>query len=181
MAGWVDEVLQFWFVALRPKDWWSGTPEVDAIVRHRFDVLLESLGRDPPDAVSLDARGHVAAILVFDQFPRHIHRGSALAFATDPLALALTLDAIDRKLDDALSRNERHFLYLPLMHAEDADVQARSLTMFERLADRGALRSAIAHRKTFARFGRFPYRNAALGRISTAEEKEFLAHKHELA
>ena len=141
--------------------------------------MLGSSSRRPPDAASLDARGHVAAVLVFDQFPRHIHRGAAAAFATDALALALTCDAIDRGLDDALARNERHFLYLPLMHAEDAAMQARSLAMFERLADRGALRSAIAHRNTFARFGRFPYRNEALGRRSTAAELEFLAGKPE--
>lgn len=172
--GRVDEILRFWFEELRPKDWWSADATIDETIRARFAGHLHGLRAAPPSG-ALDARGHLAAVIVLDQFSRHVHRGSAQAFAWDPIARSLTLDAIDRGLDDALTHSGRHFLYMPLMHGEDATSQALSLKMFGRLGDRDALRSAVAHERTFARFGRFPARNAALGRASSAEELAFLA------
>ncbi len=174
---WVDEVIGFWFDTLRPVDWWSASPAIDGLCRERFGPLLDTLSADPPVPSTLDARGHLAAVLVFDQFPRHLFRGSARACATDALAVALTVDAIDRGLDTSLRQPERQFLYMPLMHAEDGALQQRSLAMFGRLDDPRSLRSARAHHDTYTRFGRFPYRNDALDRPSTAEECAFLAKK----
>ena len=171
---WVDDVLHFWFDTLRPAQWWNAAPEVDAAIRVRFASLLDTMRDRPPAAGDLSARGHLAAVIVFDQFPRHLHRGSPRAFASDALALALTLDAIDRGLDTSLTPAGRQFLYMPLMHSEDADLQDLSVAMFGRLGDRRALRSATTHRDTVERFGRFPYRNEALGRQSTADERNFL-------
>ena len=172
---WVDDVLHFWFDELRPKDWWSADATIDETIRLRFSVLWHRLGAAPPQAGALDARGVLAAVIVLDQFSRHLHRGASMAFSRDALARTLTRDAIERGLDVSLTRSGRHFLYMPLMHGEDATSQALSLRMFERLGDRDALRSAVAHERTFARFGRFPYRNEAMARPSTAEEAAFLA------
>ena len=172
---WIDDVLKFWFVDLVPKDWWNGSPELDARIEERYWPLLDALTRSPPDAAMLDARGHAAAVIVFDQFSRQIFRGRAEAFATDGEARRLTIDAIDRGLDIELSPAERQFLYMPLMHAEDADLQRRSVERFGLIGEPHGLRSALAHRATFLRFGRFPYRNEALGRPSTPEERAFLA------
>lgn len=173
----IDDVLRFWFEELRPKDWWSAAVAIDNCIRVRFADLWRALREDAPRAADLDARGHLAAVIVFDQLTRHLHRDAALAFSCDPLALGLTIDAIDRGLDEGLSPPERQFLYMPLMHAESGALQARSLAMFERLGNCDAMRSAVAHARTFARFGRFPDRNAALGRSSTAEELAFLAKR----
>lgn len=176
-GDWIDEVLRFWFDTLRPTDWWRGDPRVDETIRSRFATRVAAMSAAPPEQARLDARGHLAAVVVFDQFPRHLHRGSALAFATDALARTFTVDAIDRGLDLELGTHERHVLYMPLMHGEDAHWQAQSLAMFGHLGDHGALRSAVAHERTIARFGRFPQRNAALGRTSTADEVAFLDRK----
>lgn len=169
-----DEVLAFWYEELKPKDWWNGTPATDTRIRERFEPLYRAWRADPPPSASLDGRGHLAVVLVLDQFPRNLFRGSAEAFATDPVARRYTLDAVDRGLDTTLTVPERHFLYMPLMHSEDPEDQLRSIALYTALGSKDALPSAEAHRRTIDRFGRFPYRNAALGRESTAEEKAFL-------
>ncbi len=170
-----DAVIAFWFDDLRPADWWRATPAIDARVHDRFAALHAALARTPPEAASLDARGHLAAIVVFDQFSRHLFRGTAAAFATDGLAVALADDAIARGLDVVLPPVQRHFVWMPLMHAEDRDLQRRSVALFATLDDPRALRTAERHRATIERFGRFPARNAALGRTSTADEAAYLA------
>lgn len=175
MPDWIDDVLRFWFDELKPKDWWAGTPAVDTRVRERFALLLDSLIEKPPAPAALDARGHVAGVIVFDQFSRQLHRGGPLAFANDAIARSLTRDAVDRGLDAALAPPQRQFLYMPLMHSESVDDQLRSIALFTTLGVDGGLRSAEDHRRTIDRFGRFPYRNAALGRPSTDEERRFLA------
>ena len=174
---WIDDVLGLWFDEVEPKDWWSAATGIDDRIRERFGALQAALADHPPDVAPLDARGHLAVVIVFDQFPRNLYRGSPRAFATDGLALATALDAIDRGMDASLTRSGRQFLYMPLMHAEDAQLQRRSVELFTRLGDRQALRSATAHRETIERFGRFPHRNGALGRASTAEERSFLAEQ----
>lgn len=171
---WIADVIGFWFDDLRPKDWWRGSTRVDDLVRTRFADLHAALVADPPRSADLDGRGHLATVLVFDQFSRHLYRDTAASYAFDPLALATALDAIDRGLDRALPERQRHFVYMPLMHSEDAAMQERSLDVFATLSDRQALASARDHRATIARFGRFPSRNAALGRTSTDDERAFL-------
>ncbi|MBV9992486.1 MAG: DUF924 domain-containing protein [Alphaproteobacteria bacterium] len=169
-----SSVLHFWFSELGPKDWFAVNPAVDDRVRARFLDLHRAMRQSPPDAAALDAAGHLAAVIVFDQFPRNLFRGTAEAFATDPLALALSDDAIARGLDAGLSVHERQFLYMPHMHSEDPAVQARSVALFDSLGFPEALLAALDHKQTIDRFGRFPYRNAALGRVSTPDEEAFL-------
>ena len=180
-GAWSSEVVAFWFDELEPKDWWRATPDIDATIRRRYATLYEALRRRPPDPSTLVAAGHLAAVIVHDQFPRHLFRGTAEAYATDGLALAMTLDAIHRDLDGALDGSRRHFLYMPLMHSEEPAMQSLSMQRFRALGDLGALRSATDHQATIARFGRFPQRNDALGRQSTPDEVAYLTARRRKA
>jgi uncharacterized protein (DUF924 family) len=124
--------------------------------------------RDTPERL-------LAAVILLDQFSRNLHRGTPAAFAADPLALELTMAAIANGWEAGYSPVERQFLYLPLMHSEEAGVQALSVEKFEELGDANVLKFARDHREVVERYGRFPSRNAALGRASTAEEQAYLS------
>lgn len=176
-AIWIPQVLNFWFEQLEPAAWFSGAPELDDIIWDRFGDLRQELKASPPDPADLDAAGHVAAVIVFDQFSRNMFRRSAEAFAADPLALALAEDAIARNLDLALHPREQQFLYMPFMHAEDPALQARCVELFSKLGIPGVVEFAEQHKAVIDRFGRFPHRNKALKRESTPEEIEFLNAK----
>jgi uncharacterized protein (DUF924 family) len=116
----------------------------------------------------------LAAVIVFDQFPRNMFRGTPRAFATDPLALALARQMVDAGLDRDFSKDERMFLYLPFEHSEQAGEQVRCCALFALLEDPELLRYAQSHKDIIDRFGRFPHRNVILERVSTPEEIEFL-------
>ena len=168
------DVLDFWF-GLAPERWWQKDDSLDAEIAARFsglrDRVLADAGAgwwDHPDTL-------LAAIVLLDQFSRNIHRGEAEAFAGDDLAERLTLAAIEKNWADRYPPDRRAFLYMPLMHAEDAALQDLSVARFEALADPKNLAYARDHRAVFTRFGRFPGRNAALGRTSRAEELVYLA------
>jgi len=169
-----SDVLHFWFSELRPSDWFAVNPAVDEAIGARFAALYRAMKASPPDAAILDSQGHLAAVIVFDQFPRNLFRGTADAFATDPLALSLSRSAVLRGLDSGLGVHERQFLYMPHMHNEDPAVQVRSVELFAGLDLPDALLAALEHKDAIDRFGRFPYRNKALGRVSTPEEEAFL-------
>lgn len=172
---WVAEVNRFWFEEKEPEDWFGGGPVLDAEIRDRFAKLHRELAAQPPAAETLAPEAATAAVIVLDQFPRNIFRGQAAAFATDTAALALAKAAVERGLDATLGQRQRQFLYLPFMHAEDPAAQARSVELFTGLGDPEVLDFAVQHRNVIARFGRFPGRNAALGRVSSEEEQAFLA------
>ncbi len=193
MAVQPDSVLDFWFgppggaaeVAGRQTRLWFGkSPENDQAVIDRFSATLVAATAGALEHWAATPRGRLALVIVLDQFPHHIHRDRPQAFATDPQALAQSLAALDAGEDKQLSPIERVFLYLPLEHAESLAMQERSVALFESLAhaadtDERALFDnfldyARQHRDVVARFGRFPHRNAILGRRSTAEEIEFL-------
>ena len=170
----VDDVLRFWFEELEARTWWNASDAVDLAIRERFAELHETLVRRPPAIGALDARGHLAAVIVLDQLPRHLFRGDARAFASDAQARVVANHAIDRRLDVALPLPQRHFLYMPLMHREDLATQQRALALFAQLDGARALHAARRHHDEIERFGRFPARNAALGRESTDEERRYL-------
>lgn len=142
--NWVDSVNRLWFEELDPKDWFSARREVDEQIRERFADLHAALAREPPDATSLSLAGHVAAVLVFDQFSRNLFRGTAATYATDGIALALATHATDHGFDQALASRERQFLYMPFMHSEDRAMQARSVQLFRAIdvPDAAAIRRA---------------------------------------
>jgi uncharacterized protein (DUF924 family) len=167
---WAAELLQVWFHKLRPRDWFAPNPEVDAMLRRRFARELAALRRRPAAEFLSEPRTALAAVLLFDQLPRNLHRGTARAFATDPLARAIAKGALARGWDTPLSKPQRQFLALPLMHSEDIADQRLSLAIFARLGQRYGWPYARSHWRMIARFGRFPHRNELLGRKSTPAE-----------
>ena len=169
--AWRDEVLGFWF-GLTREQWWKADPALDAEIRDRFLGLWESERENLPGAFLGSAREAVAAVVLFDQFPRNMFRGHADQFSTDPLALAVAKGALDRGLDEAMSPAERGFLYMPFQHSEELDDQKRSVALFTALGDDYQLGYAIKHRDVIERFGRFPHRNPILGRPPRPAETE---------
>ena len=166
---WRADVLKFWF-GLDPKQWWRGPPELDQQIHDLFFDLWKEKRQLPPESFLNDPLTAIAAVLLFDQFPRNMFRGSAEQFATDPLALAIARAAVDRHLDEQLSDDERKFLYLPFEHSEALADQDRAILLFTALGDNDTLQFAKKHRDIIARFGRFPHRNAMLGRKPRADE-----------
>ena len=173
-AGWVDEVLDFWFRELTYEDWFTGSAELDERVRTRFLALYERLKAGFDEKAVGDARTALAAILVFDQFPRNMFRGQAVAFATDDLAAGIARLAVERGWDREGEPAARPFYYMPFMHSEILADQERCVDLFRAMGEGEGLKYAIEHRDIVARFGRFPHRNRPLGRESTADEIGFM-------
>jgi uncharacterized protein (DUF924 family) len=191
-----DEVLQFWLGSTRPSNgealqhkqqWFSKSDAFDARIRERFGTTVQAaLSGDLPGWTD-GVWDTLARILLLDQFTRNIYRGTPQSFAGDPQALQLALGLCDSGLDQQLPAVVRVFVYLPLEHAEDAVLQQRSVDLFTRLRDshpepaelqiylQGTWDYALRHQDVIARFGRFPHRNAILGRSSTAQEQAYLA------
>ncbi len=174
-ADWAAQLLSFWFEAHGDADWWQGGPDFDAEVKDRFDEWREALRVLPADHFLTDADTTLAAILLFDQIPRNAHRGSAEAFSTDHIALALAKAAVARGLDIGLAKNKRLFLYLPFEHSEDAADQRESVRLISALGDERLTQFALDHQTMIDRFGRFPHRNVALGRANRPGEAEAVA------
>jgi len=171
---WVDDVLSFWFEETKPDQWFKKEEAFDARIRERFLALHAALTARRQEELVTDARTALAAVIVLDQFSRNMFRNTPRAFAADPQALAVAQVAIARGFEAALTKDERVFLYLPFEHSEDRGVQARSVALMATLADPELSKWSEAHRAIIDRFGRFPHRNRVLGRVSTAEELEFL-------
>ncbi len=172
-----DDVLRFWFEECGADDWFAGTPEFDARVRERLGAAQTAAAAVALDDWQRTPLGCVALCLLLDQAPRHLFRGTAGAFATDSKALAVAQSAVARGFDQApdLTAGHRLFLYLPFEHSEALDDQHRCVALMrERIGDARIVDYAERHRDIIARFGRFPHRNAALGRDCTPEEAEFL-------
>lgn len=170
--GWTDDVLHFWFEHFSQKQWFGGGPEVDAEVRERFGPLWHSLRSEKAIFFVTSPDDALAAVILFDQFPRNIFRHEADAFATDPLALEVSKLAIEAGFDSGMSKEQRQFLYLPFEHSESLSDQDMSVELFDGLGDKEVLQYAIMHRDLIKRFGRFPHRNEVLGRESLPEEME---------
>jgi uncharacterized protein (DUF924 family) len=167
---WAAELLHVWFHKLRPRDWFTPKPQVDAMLRARFARELASLRMRRAEEFLSDPRTALAAVLLFDQLPRNLHRGTPEAFATDPLARAIAKGALARGWDATLTLPERQFLAMPLMHSEAIADQRLSLAIYARLGPRHGWPFARSHYRMIARFGRFPHRNPVLGRTSTTAE-----------
>lgn len=181
-----EEILRHWFGegADRSAYWFGKSEEVDAELRRLFKYDVDRAASGILDDWAATPRGRLALILLLDQFPRNLHRGTPAAFAWDKRALSLALEGLDRGHDRQLAPIERAFFYLPLEHSEDPAHQERAVTLYEALlsevpADARAtfesfLDYARQHRAIIDRFGRFPHRNAILGRETTGEEAAFL-------
>jgi uncharacterized protein (DUF924 family) len=175
---WAAELLHFWFHRLGPKDWFGRSGEVDAELRRRFEPELLSLQTQSPATFLGDALTARAAVLLFDQLPRNLYRGSADAFAFDSLALEICYGALERGYDAGLDRSGRQFLGLPLMHSEDMFDQLNSMAYFTALQSSFIRGFALSHYRMIARFGRYPHRNKVLGRKSTEAELRAIAAGH---
>lgn len=172
-------VLDFWFRELTPADWFGAADSLDPMVRTRFAKLHAEAVKGNHEDWAESPLGRLALIIVLDQFSRHIFRGSAAAFASDERAQRLAVDGVGKGMDDHLSFAQRHFFYMPLMHAESPELQRLSVECFERLkafADQ-LIAFAQSHQDEVRRFGRFPQRNAALKRPNTEEENIFMGPK----
>lgn len=189
----IDNILDFWFGAAQDDAevaqtqetlWWKGLPETDRLIEQRFGKLRRKAIAGELDVWLPGSTGRLAAILLVDQFSRNIGRGKPEAFAHDALARGWCLDGLALRADRELRFIERVFFYLPLEHSESRKDQAQSVSLYEALVRDvpAELRVvfeyyagfARAHRDVIERFGRFPHRNAVLGRTSTAEELGFL-------
>ena len=172
--GWVDDVLHFWFEELGETRWFAKSHEIDAQIRDRFLLLHEQLVGQRDPGVSAP-RAILAAIVVLDQFSRNLFRGDARAFSADPIARQLSRDAIAQGFDTQMkNREEKYFLYLPFEHSEDREDQALAHALIQKLGNEKWTRFADTHMMVIERFGRFPHRNKALNRLSTADELAFL-------
>ncbi len=169
-----DGVLEFWFSDAARPHWFVRSEAFDARVRDVLGPLHTQAAHGELDGWATDARGALALVILLDQAPRNLHRGSADAFATDELALRHARTAVDLGLDRELGEEERVFLYLPFEHSESLADQDRCVALMSGLPNPMWLDYAERHRQVIARFGRFPHRNAVIGRESTAEELEFL-------
>jgi uncharacterized protein (DUF924 family) len=171
----IDELLDFWFAEETRARWYDSTDAFDERCRERFGSLTEKAAANQLSTWEDSPDGALALCLLLDQMPRNIHRGTGEAFENDPKAVAVAARAIDSGFDRKLDLEKRKFLYMPFMHSETLADQERSVALSTDLNDEKTLRYAEDHADIIRRFGRFPHRNAILGRSSTLEEKAFLA------
>ncbi|MFL6652401.1 MAG: DUF924 family protein [Sulfurifustaceae bacterium] len=169
-----DEVLRFWFEDIVPDQWWRADSAFDATIRARFEPVPGAAGRGALAGWRATAEGRLAEILVLDQFSRNLYRGAPAAFAHDVVALVLAQEAVACGADRRLPPAKRAFLYLPYMHSESLLVHADAMRLFDQPGLESNLEYEIKHREILERFGRYPHRNAILGRPSTPAEIEFL-------
>jgi len=183
MRSWFVPVLQFWFGDVdslgrsdvaHARRWFMKDAAFDREIADRFGDVYADVRAGLREAWLDDPRGRVAYVIVLDQFPRNMFRGTARAFATDAKALKIAEAAVAQGFDCELAKDGRMFLYLPFEHAESGPAQVRSVALTAGLGDPALTKWAEAHKAIVDRFGRFPHRNAALGRFSTPEEIEFL-------
>ena len=169
-----DDVLRFWFEETSPEQWWRNDPVFDQSIRIRFGNLHDAASRAELWAWRETAPGRLAEIILLDQFSRNLHRDAPRAFACDPLALTLAQEAVRIGADLQIAPERRAFVYMPYMHSESPLIHSVAVDLFrERAPDN--LDYELRHKAIVDRFGRYPHRNAALGRASTPEEIAFLA------
>lgn len=168
------EILKFWFEDTQHAQWWKKDADFDRLIIERFSDLHRRATRCELFDWRRDPRGRLAEIIVLDQFSRNMFRGQPESFAQDALALALAQEAVAAGADLALQAVERSFLYMPYMHSESLAIHAVAVELFRENGIEGNLDFELKHQAIIERFGRYPHRNAILGRVSTPEEIEFL-------
>jgi uncharacterized protein (DUF924 family) len=169
------EVLDFWIDGVGPERWYSVEAELDATIRERFGALWDAARTGAVQGWTAQPDSALALVILLDQFPRNMFRGDRRSFATDRKALSAAKSAIAKGYDERIAVPERQFFYLPLMHSENLADQERCVRLIALSFGVGdSLNHARAHREIIRRFGRFPYRNEALGRTTTPAEQKFL-------
>ncbi len=170
---WVAQVLDFWFREVGEELWFTASSHVDERIRRRFLAVHERIVEGGACGLAGPC-SLLAGIVVLDQFSRNMFRGTPRAFAADPVARRLAEQVITLGLDAVMTHAERYFVYLPFEHSEDREHQALAVRLIEQLGNESWTRYARAHQLVIDRFGRFPHRNAILGRTSSPEELQFL-------
>ncbi|MGE5773748.1 MAG: DUF924 family protein [Hyphomicrobiales bacterium] len=173
MVASATDVVSFWQKA-GPDRWFKKDPAFDDEIRERFLATHEAAAAGQLSDWEQSVQGALALLILLDQFPRNIFRGDARAFATDPLARAIAAGAIIRGFDSQVPKEMRGFFYLPFEHSENLADQERCIAFHKAIDDTEGLKWAEIHADIIRRFGRFPHRNTALGRTTTAEEQAFL-------
>lgn len=169
-----QKIIDFWFADDTRKLWFNSTPEFDRMLCERFEDTLKQASRGELDHWMEDAPGCLALVIVLDQFPLNIYRGNALGFATEARSRDVSRVAIEKGFDSMLTVEQKAFLYMPFMHSEDLADQELALKLFDQPGLESNLRFARHHHAIVETYGRFPHRNAVLGRVSTAAEIEYL-------
>lgn len=169
-----EDILHFWFCEAGPKAWWKKSDVFDALVSRRFKNIHAAAHGGELSHWRTRGRGRLAEVIVLDQFPRNMYRHDARAFASDSLALVLAQEAIGLKVQAGWSADWRSFLYMPFMHSESKTIHEQAVKIFDEPGIEDNLKFEYAHKKIIDRFGRYPHRNAILGRASSAEEIAFL-------
>ena len=167
----MQDVLDFWFRTLKPSDRFKKSDELDARIKTQFEPTYHQVVAGETSQWRDSTEGRLAEIIVLDQFARNMFRNTPLAFAADPLALALAQEAIRCKAHLKLDDTQRTFLYMPFMHSESSEIHEQAMILFKDLTN---LDFEIKHKAIIDRFGRYPHRNKILGRASTAEEIEWM-------
>ena len=173
MPATIQDVTRFWREA-GPKAWFAKSDAFDEAIRVNYEPIHHAAARGEHDAWIETPEGALALMLLLDQFPRNLYRNSGHAFATDPKARAIARAAIEAGFDRQVEPDLRNFFYLPFEHSEDLADQDYALALCAEAGVEDDVKWAGIHRDIILRFGRFPHRNAALGRKTTAEEQEFL-------
>lgn len=173
MTAHPNDVIGFWLQA-GPAKWFKKVVAFDEAIRLKFEPVHHRAARGEYDAWAGTPDGALALLILLDQFPRNLFRGSAHAFATDPKARSIARPAVERGFDKQVEPALRAFFYLPFEHSEDLTDQDFCLALNTEAGDPDNIKWAAIHRDIIARFGRFPHRNVALGRATTAEEQAFL-------
>jgi uncharacterized protein (DUF924 family) len=170
-----QSILHFWFTELTPKQHFAKDAALDEAIRTRFGATLEAAARCELFAWRATPEGRLAEVLVLDQFSRNVYRDTPRAFAQDALALALAQELVASGQDRSLPLAQRSFAYMPYMHSESALIHEQAVALFSQPGMADTLRFELQHKAIIDRFGRYPHRNAMLGRSSTTEELAFLS------
>ncbi len=169
-----QEILEFWFTEPVSSHWFSSTPELDQEIERRYQRLWAQAKDGLLDHWMTTAEGCLALVILLDQFPLNMFRSEADSFLTEEQAREVAAFALKRDFDQTLGDSQKAFLYMPFMHSESLQDQDRSVALFEAAGLKANLSFARHHRELIRRFGRFPHRNAILGRQSTSEERAYL-------
>ncbi len=169
-----SELIQFWYSEPMNKHWFNSTPQIDQRIREQYEALWQDAAEGKLDHWKQTAEGCLALIILLDQLPLNMFRGEARSFATEASAIETTLWGIEQGFDQQLNKSHLSFFYMPLMHSEKLTHQDLSVKLFEQASLKENARFARHHRDLIQQFGRFPHRNAILGRESTVEELAYL-------
>jgi len=169
-----NDVLSFWFKEIDKSQWWVKDPAFDALITKNFADLHRAANQGELFEWRKTAHGRLAEVIILDQFSRNMYRDTPQAFSSDALALVLAQEAIALHQDTQLTQEERSFLYMPFMHSESLKIHNVAVKLYEKNGMQSSIDFEIKHKKIIEKFGRYPHRNAILGRTSTTAEAEFL-------